>query len=162
MFFFQFWYGPCSFSQICFMENDMFACCWPTFVFFTFCRIKKTCIEFVRRSFHFSAHELRSENISCIFRWCRYQNNPRLSSNLLVGKIQPRVNIVAWFLYHCYCFFTKNYVIVNEFELVSITMYSTIGFLEKTHCLNHIWYMLTISYICLTIFGTFWQYVVHF
>ena len=43
---------------------------------------KKTRIEILRRSVKFSARELRSETIECIFGWCRYQNNPRLSWSL--------------------------------------------------------------------------------
>ena len=43
---------------------------------------KKARIEILRRSVKISACELRSETISCIFGWCPYQNNPRLSWSL--------------------------------------------------------------------------------
>ena len=39
--FFQFWYGPCSFSKMCFTKNDMFAFVRPTFLFFCIFSIQK-------------------------------------------------------------------------------------------------------------------------
>ena len=81
--FLQLWYGPCSFSNILFYEKRNFCVFFDHMIIFPyFFESKKTRIEILRRSVKCSARELRSETISCIFGWCRYQNNPRLSWSL--------------------------------------------------------------------------------
>ena len=61
-------YGPCSFSAIVFHENIIVVFLFDHMIIFPhFLESKKTRIEFLRRSVHFSARELRSETIPCIF-----------------------------------------------------------------------------------------------
>ena len=67
-------------------------------IFPHFFELKKTRIEISRRLVKFSGRELRYLTISCIFGWCRYQNNPRLSWSLITQnypKQAPRV-CFAW------------------------------------------------------------------
>ena len=59
-------FNVCSVSSIC----------------FAYFELKKTRLDFWRRSVDASTRELRSEATSYIFGWGTYQNNPRLSSSL--------------------------------------------------------------------------------
>ena len=52
------------------------------FFFYDSVEPKKARIDILRTSVQFSARELPSETISCIFGWCLYQNNPGLSWSL--------------------------------------------------------------------------------
>ena len=60
----------------------MFAFLRPYCHFWICFELKKTRIEISRRLVKISVCGLRSETISYICGWCRYQNNPRLSCSL--------------------------------------------------------------------------------
>ena len=83
--FLKLWYRLCSFSMSYFRETWHFCVFVDLAVFFPYVfELKKTRIEISRRLVIISARELRSETISCIFLWFRYQNNPRLSWSLYI------------------------------------------------------------------------------
>ena len=60
---------------------------WPYCHFSNVFGLKRTRTEISQNIVNFSARELRSEIISSIFEWCRYQNNPRLSWSLIHGNL---------------------------------------------------------------------------
>ena len=118
--------------------------CWPTIVFFTFLfERKKTGIDILRRCVQFSARELRSETISCVFGWCQYQNKPRSSWSLhfiqlysilynfvpelcnvisnLIDCILNYINIVYFILMHIkYMYTFKIYDILKMFKHICL------------------------------------------
>ena len=73
-------------------------------------------IEILRKSVKFSARELRSETISCIFGWCLYQNNLGLFGSL--------------------CTFAYNHINFITFPLTFYVQYPVYVSVRWTACLT--------------------------